>query len=82
MDPQSLQWFRYLLPDRLMIDLENRNKKFLPEDEDDKKKALKDQKVKGLKRKKRRLKNKTKGGRTSYNFEKFSTHSSKAMGKG
>ena len=79
MDPQSLQWFRYMLPARLMIDLENRNKKLLPEDEGDKKKSLKDQKVKGLKRKKRRLKSKTKGRRTSYNFEKFSTHSNKAI---
>jgi len=69
-----------MLPDRLMIDLENRNKKFLTEDEDDKKKTLKDQKMKGLKRKKR--KNKTKGGRTSYNFERFSTHSNKTMVKG
>ena len=44
MDPQSLQWFRYMLPDRLAIDLENRTKK-LSEDEGSKKKAVKQEVV-------------------------------------
>jgi hypothetical protein len=44
MDPQSLQWFRYMLPDRLAIDLENRTKK-LSEDEGSKKKAGKQEVV-------------------------------------
>ncbi len=78
MDPQSLQWFRYMLPDRLTIDLENRTKK-LSEDEGARKKAAKDEtNVKGIKRKKRRMKSKTKGA-TSHNFEKFSTHSNKTV---
>ena len=45
MDPQSLQWFRYMLPDRLTIDLENRTKK-LSEDEGSKKKTAKEDNVK------------------------------------
>lgn len=44
MDPQSLQWFRYMLPDRLAIDLENRSKKLF-EDEGSKKKAVKQENV-------------------------------------
>lgn len=79
MDQQSLQWFRYMLPDRLTIDLENRNRKLLMEDNDGKKKPLKEEGVnKGIKRKKRRMKSKTKNG-TSHNFEKFSTHTNKAV---
>ena len=91
LDPQSLQWFRFLSPERLAIDIENRkNQENLA-----KKKLNKNQigkmpqsasagdtagkiKVEGLRRKKRRMKLKAKGGNGDHIIEKFTAQSSKS----
>ena len=66
MDPVSMQWFRYLSPDRLAIDIENRNKKA-------KKKKYKQDKMQELgARKNRRAKKAKLKGAGTHNFEKFS----------
>ena len=73
LDPQSLQWFRFLSPERLAIDIENRkNQENLAKKKLNKAKAplsaansatdTSKIKVEGLRRKKRRMKLKAKGG--------------------
>lgn len=89
LDPQALQWFRFLSPERLAIDIENRkNQESLA-----KKKLNKGAvgaklgqgaadaskiKVEGLRRKKRRMKLKAKGGNGDHIIEKFTAQSSKS----
>lgn len=84
LDPQTLQWFRFLCPERLAIDMENRRNQELHA----KRKHRGDKgvksgytgdkiKIESLRRKKRRMKLKNKG--TSDNIiEKFSATSSKS----
>ena len=87
LDPQSLQWFRFLSPERLQIDIENRRSI----EELAKKKSfsgaaagrvaltgnlgngfINDKiKLEGLKRKKRRMKLKAKHGTNDQVIEKF-----------
>lgn len=74
LDPQALQWFRFLSPERLQIDIENRRTQ---ENIIKKKKgvAIDSQndklKVEGLRRNKRRMKLKAKGNGNAI-IEKFS----------
>ena len=74
LDQQSLQWFRYILPDRLAIDLESRLHKI----NDPSKKTQKRKDKLGTVKKKRRSKTKEKGSQ-SINFVKFSTNSYKPI---
>uniref|UniRef100_A0A7S3IG02 Uncharacterized protein n=1 Tax=Strombidium inclinatum TaxID=197538 RepID=A0A7S3IG02_9SPIT len=87
LDPQTLQWFRFLIPERLAIDIENRrymeqmSKRRNPGVSNDRKsqqyKFANDKiKLEGLKRKKRRMKLKAKGGNEEV-IEKFAAQSSK-----
>ena len=82
LDPQALQWFRFLSPERLAIDIENRKNQ---ENIARKKlnKGLKGAgihqgtnetklKMEGIRRKKRRMKLKAKGGNSDQILEKFS----------
>lgn len=85
-DPQTLQWFRFLIPERLAIDIENRkNQEYLNRKRNGNKnqqnqnqfKFANDKiKIEGLKRKRRRMKLKAKPGMESV-IEKFSAQSSK-----
>lgn len=85
LDPQSLQWFRFLSPERLAIDIENRkNQENLAKKKHNKGGHTKlgtsgtDKiKVEGLRRKKRRMKLKAKGNNDAI-IEKFSAQSSKS----
>ena len=84
LDPQSLQWFRFLIPERLAIDIENRRyleqmsrRKSPAQDKKGQYKFANDKiKIEGLKRKKRRMKLRAKGGNEEV-IEKFSAQSSK-----
>ena len=89
LDPQSLQWFRFLSPERLAIDIENRkNQENLAKKKLNKAKAplsaansatdTSKIKVEGLRRKKRRMKLKAKGGNGDQIIEKFTAQSSKS----
>jgi hypothetical protein len=91
LDPQSLQWFRFLSPERLAIDIENRkNQENLAKKKLNKANAGKIPstansatdtskiKVEGLRRKKRRMKLKAKGGNGDQIIEKFTAQSSKS----
>ena len=87
LDPQALQWFRFLSPERLAIDIENRKnqeslaKKKLNKNGGMPKMAAADAskiKVEGLRRKKRRMKLKAKGGNGDHIIEKFTAQSSKS----
>jgi hypothetical protein len=76
LDPLTLQWFRFLLPERLAIDMEYRKSRKLGAR--GKAPAIEDRvKVESLKRKKRRMKLKAKGAAESI-IEKFSASSSKS----
>ncbi len=83
LDPQSLQWFRFLSPERLAIDIENRkNQENIAKKKNNKGgKIIGGQnekiKVEGLRRKKRRMKLKAKGNNEGI-IEKFSAQSSKS----
>lgn len=84
LDPQTLQWFRFLCPERLAIDMENRrNQELMAKRKNKGDRALKSgypsekQKVESLRRKKRRMKLKNKGGSDNI-IEKFSATSSKS----
>ena len=79
MDPQTLQWFRFLAPERLAIDIENRrnlemmNKKKQHQNTKNTnsfKVGNEKVKVEGLKRKRRRMKLKAKGNNEAV-IEKF-----------
>lgn len=77
LDPQTLQWFRFLSPERLAIDIENRknaesqSKKHKSENQNTAQKSQTDKiKVEGIKRKKRRLRLKSKGNNDAV-IEKF-----------
>ena len=67
LDPQTLQWFRFLSPERLAIDMEHRKsfetkKKVSQDINTAQNKLLNDKiKVEGIKRKKRRMRLKSKG---------------------
>lgn len=83
LDPQTLQWFRFLSPERLAIDIENRKnfeggKKRNHDDINSAQNKLLNDKIKveGLKRKKRRLRLKSKGNNDAV-IEKFTAQSSK-----
>ena len=83
LDPQTLQWFRFLSPERLAIDIENRKnfesgKKRSHDDINSAQNKLLNDKIKveGLKRKKRRLRLKSKGNNDAV-IEKFTAQSSK-----
>lgn len=87
LDPQALQWFRFLSPERLAIDIENRKnqeslaKKKLNKGAVGAKLGAADAskiKVEGLRRKKRRMKLKAKGGNGDHIIEKFTAQSSKS----
>ena len=93
LDPQSLQWFRFLSPERLAIDIENRKnqenlaKKKLNKNGNQLGKIPQSAsagdtsgkiKVEGLRRKKRRMKLKAKGGNGDHIIEKFTAQSSKS----
>lgn len=78
LDPQTLHWFRFLIPERLAIDIENRRTQemlakkrqggFKPNSQY---KFANDKiKIEGLKRKRRRMKLKAKGGNEAV-IEKF-----------
>mmetsp|Transcript_22225 Transcript_22225/g.24699 ORF Transcript_22225/g.24699 Transcript_22225/m.24699 type:complete len:112 (-) Transcript_22225:22-357(-) len=78
LDPQTLQWFRFLSPDRLEIDLENQEmmaKNHLAQ----KKSTFQGEKIKieSMRKKKRRLKLKNKGTGDGI-IEKFNATSSKS----
>jgi hypothetical protein len=90
LDPQALQWFRFLSPERLAIDIENRknqeslakkklnkalNKGGMPQSTAADANKIK---VEGLRRKKRRMKLKAKGGNGDQIIEKFTAQSSKS----
>lgn len=78
LDPQTLQWFRFLSPERLEIDLENQEM-MAKKHENSKKTTYQSDKIKieSLRKKKRRMKLKDKG--TGDNIiEKFSATSSKS----
>jgi hypothetical protein len=85
LDPQALQWFRFLSPERLAIDIENRkNQENLAKKKLNKggagpggKLGGEKIKVEGLRRKKRRMKLKAKGN-NDHIIEKFSAQSSKS----
>lgn len=84
LDQQTLQWFRFFIPERLAIDIENR--KFLEMMSRKKQQHVKPNsqykfandkiKIEGLKRKRRRLRLKAKGGNEAV-IEKFSAQSCK-----
>ncbi len=82
LDPQSLQWFRFLSPERLAIDIENRkNQENLAKKKNKHGgKAITSGhdkiKMEGFRRKKRRMKLKAKGNSDAI-LEKFSAQSSK-----
>lgn len=86
LDPQTLQWFRFLIPERLAIDIENRrNQEYLNRKRNGNKtltnpnqyKFPNDKiKIEGLKRKRRRMKLKAKPGNDGI-IEKFTAQSSK-----
>jgi hypothetical protein len=89
LDPQALQWFRFLSPERLAIDIENRkNQENLAKKKNNKGAKLSTAgasasdaskiKVEGLRRKKRRMKLKAKGGNGDHIIEKFTAQSSKS----
>ena len=74
LDPQALQWFRFLSPERLAIDIENRkNQQELAKKKDNKGGKVTGDKIKveGIRRKKRRMKLKAKGN-NDHIIEKFS----------
>ena len=78
-----MQWFRFLSPERLAIDIENRkNQESLAKKKQKGNKMLTNNggtdkiKVEGIKRKKRRMKFKAKGNNDAI-IEKFSAQSSK-----
>jgi tubulin polyglutamylase complex subunit 2 len=83
LDPQTLQWFRFLSPERLAIDMENRkNQELMARRKNKNEKGLKGYpgekvKVESLRRKKRRMKLKNKGAAEGI-IEKFSATSSKS----
>jgi hypothetical protein len=83
LDPLALQWFRFLSPERLAIDIENRkNQENLARKRNKGGKSINnnDGKIKGvegLRRKKRRMKLKAKGTSEAI-IEKFSASSSKS----
>ena len=78
LDPQTMQWFRFLIPDRLAIDVENRKnleymnrKRGVNGKLNSQMKFANDKiKIEGLKRKRRRMKLKAKGNNESI-IEKF-----------
>jgi hypothetical protein len=80
-DPQTMQWFRFLIPERLAIDIENRkNQEYMNRKRNGNKnqqnmnqfKFSNDKiKIEGLKRKRRRMKLKAKPGMENV-IEKFS----------
>jgi hypothetical protein len=88
LDPQTLQWFRFLTPERLAIDIENRkNQEYLNKKNQGQNVQLtKNQssfkfgndkiKIEGLKRKRRRMKLKAKGPNEQI-VEKFNAQSCK-----
>ncbi|CDW78373.1 UNKNOWN [Stylonychia lemnae] len=85
LDPQALQWLRFLSPERLAIDIENRkNQENLAKKKHNKgagkiggSSGTEKIKVEGLRRKKRRMKLKAKGDNDAI-IEKFSAQSSKS----
>ena len=78
LDPQTLQWFRFLIPERLSIDIENRRtqellakKKHANIKPNSQYKFANDKiKIEGLKRRRRRMKLKAKNGNEAV-IEKF-----------
>jgi hypothetical protein len=89
LDQQTIQWFRFLSPERLAIDMENRrsqealakrkysNQSSSPSNSSNR--LLQDKlKLEGLKRKKRRMKMKAKNAATEAIIEKFSSQSCKS----
>jgi hypothetical protein len=87
LDPQTLQWFRFLAPERLAIDMENRrNQEMMNKKNGNQRDQFKQPnqfkvgnekiKVEGLKRKRRRMKLKAKGNNEAI-IEKFCAQSSK-----
>ena len=85
LDPQTLQWFRFLTPERLAIDLENRkNQELLNSKKASQGIGQQSQftfandkiKIEGLKRKRRRMKLKAKGNNEAV-IEKFNSQSCK-----
>ena len=82
LDPQTLKWFRFLTPERLAIDIENRkNQEFLSKKKNNQglhqgkpqsqfKFGNDKIKIEGLKRKRRRMKLKAKGNNEAI-IEKF-----------
>lgn len=84
LDPQTLQWFRFLIPERLAIDIENRknleymNRKRGGNNKQNASNKFPNDKIKieGLKRKRRRMKLKAKGNNEAI-IEKFCAQSSK-----
>ena len=84
LDPQTLQWFRFLSPERLAIDIENRknaeanSKRQRRDDLNSAQNKLLNEKIKveGIKRKKRRMRLKSKGNSDAV-IEKFTAQSSK-----
>jgi hypothetical protein len=86
LDPQTLQWFRFFIPERLAIDIENRkyleqmNRKKQNQGGQNKNQQYKfphDKiKIEGLKRRKRRMRLRGKNGNEEV-IEKFAAHSSK-----
>ena len=89
LDPQTLQWFRFLSPERLAIDIENRrnqealarkkNNRNLSANGNQAGNRMNNEKIKveGLKRKKRRMRLKAKGASENI-IEKFIAQSSKS----
>jgi len=82
LDPQALQWFRFLSPERLAIDIENRkNQESMAKKKQKGGKhhlgAHEKIKVEGLRRKKRRMKLKAKANGDAI-LEKFTAQSSKS----
>jgi len=83
LDPQSLQWFRFLSPERLAIDIENRrNLENIAKKKGNKAGRVSNAgpekiKIEGLRRKKRRMKLKAKGNNDAI-IEKFTAQSSKS----
>ncbi len=78
LDPLSWQWFRFLSPERLAIDIENRKNQEILARKKNKNEADKGIKgIDGLRSKKRKMKLKAKGTSESI-IEKFSATSSKS----
>lgn len=86
LDQQALQWFRFLSPERLAIDIENRRscealakRKYNRSPSASLNRLLQDKlKLEGLKRKKRRMRMKAKGPDNEAIIEKFSAQSCKS----